>query len=45
MTLDPWSLGGGSRFVMDAVPQITTRAPTLRRRMTESLIAPAVLSK
>jgi hypothetical protein len=45
MTLDPAACGGGSQLAMDAVPQIATRAPTLRRRITESLIGPAVLSK
>jgi hypothetical protein len=45
MTLDSWSLGWRSQLAMDAVPQMTTRAPTSRRRMTESLIGPAVLSK
>ena len=39
-------LAGSAREVAtEAVPQTTTRAPTLRRGSTASLIAPAVLSK
>jgi len=38
-------IGGGSHDAIEAVPQMTMRAPTLICLMTASLIAPAVLSK
>jgi hypothetical protein len=37
-------LGGGSKLEIEAVPQITTRAPSASWIITASLIAPAVLS-
>ena len=43
LTLGP--LGGGSQLAIEAVPQITMRAPTASCGNTASLIAPAVLSK